>query len=344
MAARSPPLNTDPWVHALIVGPRAADNAILRKVLDHQRIGAEEVGVHDLTPELPRVHSSVVICSQEGFTYDMRHVLLRIAEAQPRWARLPLVLLLDSQFDGATVAAELQDLMLRCDVTIIPRPVDRVVFTSSVLSAVSSRRRQLEIRDHIAYQVELQRELNHRVKNALSTFMAIYRISRQQSSDLEDFSTRFMERFRALTAVHDMLDEAGTSGETLRNIMAGVVGPYKDLETENLILAGPSITFDRGQAFTLALMINELATNSAKYGALSVPGGVVTVQWHLDQQNNKQLRLEWTEKGGPPVKPPSRVGYGTRFVKISASSLGGQCEFDYAPSGFSFRLTMRYPA
>lgn len=91
---------------------------------------------------------------------------------------------------------------------------------------------------------------------------------------------------------------------------------------------------------SLSLLLHEMATNAAKYGALSAPGGQIAVKWSLEDENTK-LRLSWTESGGPPVSPPTSTGYGTRLITSTATySLNGQLSQEFPPSGYRAEIAI----
>ena len=119
--------------------------------------------------------------------------------------------------------------------------------------------------------------------------------------------------------------------------------PWKPINSisAGLSLAGPDLDLDPKQALALALAVNELATNAAKYGALSKPAGTVDVSWSRQETGESPAFVfVWREKGGPAVVPPSREGFGTRVIKASlADDFGGTVELAYEPSGLRCTLT-----
>jgi two-component sensor histidine kinase len=217
---------------------------------------------------------------------------------------------------------------------VLQRPVRRLELVTAVQTAVSARRRQLQLRTHIAWQEELQRELNHRVKNALANVVAIYHMTMRQSATLEEFSERFEGRLTALSRVHGAL-AVSSEPRALSQVAELVLAPYRLASGESVLIAGPAVDVTSAAAITLALCLHELATNAAKYGALSSPLGRVALSWNLDAgEAGTKLRLCWAEDGGPPVTPPSRPGYGTAFIRSATKgSLNGTVDLQFRSQG-----------
>ena len=114
------------------------------------------------------------------------------------------------------------------------------------------------------------------------------------------------------------------------------VKPYEDLGTGRISIAGPDIGITSSAVIALALTLNELCTNTTKFGALSMPAGHVEIAWAIDE--SQRLRLTWTEIGGPAVGAPTRRSFGTRMMQALGSQLGGQVELAYKPTGFVYSL------
>jgi two-component sensor histidine kinase len=119
-----------------------------------------------------------------------------------------------------------------------------------------------------------------------------------------------------------------------------ILAPYMARPEAVVIDSGADVDLDSRTLMSLSLVLHELATNAAKYGALSVPGGRVHVSWRVEDANN-QLRLRWVESGGPPVIPPVATGYGTKLIDSATTySLGGEVEQDYAPGGLKTEIVI----
>ena len=130
-----------------------------------------------------------------------------------------------------------------------------------------------------------------------------------------------------------MLTRENWEGADLRNIAADAVEPY-GRGSDRFEIDGPELRMKPQTALALAMALHELATNAVKYGALSVPSGRVAIQWSVSPGDPKHLKLQWEEKGGPPVSPPTRTGFGTRLLQRSlALELGGEVKLAYEPTG-----------
>ncbi len=179
-------------------------------------------------------------------------------------------------------------------------------------------------------------ELNHRVKNTLSTVQAIADQTLRTNADPADFRTAFEARLMALSATHNLLTEANWMSADLREVAQLEFRPYGP---ERYRLTGPSVNLSPAQALALGLLFHELATNAAKHGALAHGDGKVEVVWRL---LDSELEIDWKEHDGPPVIPPTRQGFGTRLIERSLrGQLGGDAALDYAPDGL--RCHIRLP-
>ncbi|MCB2047382.1 MAG: CHASE domain-containing protein [Novosphingobium sp.] len=207
----------------------------------------------------------------------------------------------------------------------------RSVEDREVLEWLSS---QASIRD------SLTRELNHRVKNTLANVLSIATLTRRRSTDLDDFSENFTGRIQALSATHDLLSETNWREAKLGEIVRSELAPYLKGDGAQAHISGPEIALAPNDAMSLGLAIHELATNAAKYGALTTPDGSIHVEWSQTQSNQAEIR--WREEGGPPVVQPQRRGFGRDLIeKIVAHELGTQVELEFDPAGV--RCTLHVP-
>ncbi|WP_407293713.1 HWE histidine kinase domain-containing protein [Stutzerimonas zhaodongensis] len=177
-------------------------------------------------------------------------------------------------------------------------------------------------------------ELNHRVKNVLSLVLATTRQSAQQAVSVDSFTTEVERRIQALAAAHDQIN-APTSGSThLRSLLeseARVWNARDDMDGRIQLSGGP-VLLDVRSYQTLALVFHELMTNAAKYGALSVPKGLLTVSWRLIE--GAGLIIEWNESGGPAVRPPARRGFGSIVTERTIPfELQGEARVEYRHEG-----------
>jgi two-component sensor histidine kinase len=173
-------------------------------------------------------------------------------------------------------------------------------------------------------------ELSHRVKNTLATVISIARQS-FANPDTKEARRSFDARIRALAQTHSRLAESNWSGVSLATMLEDELAPYRN--DGNVRIEGPAIELNPKCALTLGLAVHELATNAAKYGALSVKGGVVHATWALDE-SERMLRLSWTERGGPPVEPPRSSGFGRLLIERAlAADLNGAVELEFSRQG-----------
>jgi PAS domain S-box-containing protein len=164
-------------------------------------------------------------------------------------------------------------------------------------------------------------ELNHRVKNTLATVQSLATQTAHGTDTPAAFREAFEGRLIALSHAHDQLTRRHWGSAELRDIVDGATAPYAGDTPGRIETEGDSITIRPRAALTLALVLHELTTNAAKYGALSVPDGRVMVRWQIqDAPSRPLLTLEWRERGGPPVAAPSRQGFGTRFIDGSVQT------------------------
>mgnify|MGYP000185607947 CR=1 FL=1 len=179
----------------------------------------------------------------------------------------------------------------------------------------------------------LVNELNHRVKNSLATIQAIAAQSFNASRPLPQAQEAFTSRIVALSEAHDLLTRENWEGAELHDIAARLSvlhgGPTR------FELKGPAIRLSPRAALSLSMALHELATNAVKYGALSVPDGRIRIVWDLAPGGGAQrLDLTWTESGGPPVKPPTQRGFGSRLIERGlAAELSGEASIKFEPAG-----------
>jgi PAS domain S-box-containing protein len=174
-------------------------------------------------------------------------------------------------------------------------------------------------------------ELNHRVKNILATVAAIARQTFAGARDIEAARAAFDARLQSLARAHDLLTHGNWGAASLRRVVAEALSAYS---TERVDITGPDISISPKAVVAIALIVHELATNAAKYGALSAESGKISVSWKLEGSPDSLLRLLWSESGGPPVRPPSRRGFGSRLIEaMSSGQLNGRAELAYDESG-----------
>ncbi|MGI6852411.1 sensor histidine kinase [Mesorhizobium sp. 1B3] len=180
-------------------------------------------------------------------------------------------------------------------------------------------------------------EVRHRLKNNLAVVQAIANATLRSGLSIEEARTAFNARLEAYARAQEVLIDSGWSGADLSTLVGEVLGPYVESHARRFRTTGPALTLGSRQAFALALAMNELATNAAKYGAFSDDDGHVELTWTLEPgPGGEEFRLLWQERNGPDVAPPSRKGFGTRLIEDNlAAEINGSVKLDYAPHGVS---------
>jgi two-component sensor histidine kinase len=177
-------------------------------------------------------------------------------------------------------------------------------------------------------------ELAHRLKNKIATIQSI--ISFQLRDDPQTREA-IIGRLSALAATDDLILETQGQGARLREILAAELGPY---EVSRIAIAGPVILLAPKLATTMALLVHELATNAAKYGALSSASGRVAISWSL---SDGRLNFEWRESGGPVVSAPSKTGFGMRLLSQALIQFGGVVETKFEATGLLCKMSLALP-
>ena len=198
-----------------------------------------------------------------------------------------------------------------------------------------------ELKQNEARQMLLMQEMAHRVKNTLAIVQAVASQTLRNAVSLDAASESLGARLLALAQAHDVLMQGSWASASLVGIVDGAVALHGDGEPDRFRITGTDVTLGPKPALTLALMLHELCTNAAKYGALSCSRGHVAITWDIDARAGL-LRLRWEEVDGPPVRPPSRTGFGSRLIERSlVHSFGGTARLSYPETGVV--LTMDAP-
>ena len=212
--------------------------------------------------------------------------------------------------------------------------------------AAEDRQALLWLEEQASIRNSLTRELNHRVKNTLANVLSIISLTRRRATDLDSFASGLEGRIRALSATHDLLTQSDWGATPIAAVVRAELAPYAQDSERTLDITGPAVELAPNDALSLGLAIHELATNAAKYGALSRPNGQVAVTWHLITQD--LARVEWAERGGPAVNQGVRKrGFGTELIeKIVAHELRNPVDLKFEPEGVrcALILPVRMPA
>ncbi|WP_181377207.1 GAF domain-containing protein [Pontivivens insulae] len=196
----------------------------------------------------------------------------------------------------------------------------------------------------------LAHELNHRVKNLFAVVSGMISMTARNSTTPDDMATALRGRVQALSAAHALIQPAisgeqlETSQVTLQTLTAALLEPHMR-GADAVTLAGPALPLEPGTASSLALVLHELATNAAKYGALSASEGKLDVTWALsDDDGAEVLTFQWGENGGPPVAAaPTAKGFGSKLIEMTVNAqMRGRLKSDWATSGVHHTLTIPF--
>jgi two-component sensor histidine kinase len=189
-------------------------------------------------------------------------------------------------------------------------------------------------------------ELNHRVKNTLALVQALAAHTRHAAVSPTDFEQAFTSRLHALGHAHDLLTQTHWKGTSLHQVIETGLAPFSvyDASQSRVEVSGPQVWLNSNTAVTLTLAFHELATNAAKYGALSSNKGRVKIFWAAQPADDPtEVLLQWRESDGPGVEAPSRKGFGTMLIeKVLAYEAEGEAKLEFLPEGvaFVFRLPL----
>ncbi len=184
------------------------------------------------------------------------------------------------------------------------------------------------------HQQLLINELNHRVKNTLSTVQSIATQSLRNAKTAEAAREAVEGRLFALSRAHDVLTRESWDGAFLREVVQQAIEPFQSRGGERFRVSGPDIRLPPRIALAIAMAIQELGTNAVKYGALSNATGCIAITWSILNESGPHLRMTWEEAEGPKVSVPTKRGFGTRLIERSlAQELNGSVGIDFAPAG-----------
>src|SRR5262245_22119239 len=190
----------------------------------------------------------------------------------------------------------------------------KVVRISGVTMDITDRK------DAEERQALLAREVDHRAKNAMAIVQSIVKLTKAEN--IADYAAVIEGRIKALSRAHAILSDSRWEGAELSKLVEEELAPFRSAHADRLRVAGPKIMLDPTTAQTLALALHELATNAAKYGALSRISGSLEMTWEV---RPSAIEIYWRETGGPPATVPEKTGFGTRIITSSIErQLGGK--------------------
>jgi len=235
---------------------------------------------------------------------------------------------LDLKDESATFVMRMRPYRTRANV------ISGVVIT---FTNITERKQQA---DHLQI---LMKELQHRTNNLFTVIQAMARQTARHSADFTEFETYFAARIQGLSKSNLLLIDQDWKGVQLEALVQSQLAPFIGVETGRLEMDGPPAVMTAETVQTLGMALHELATNAAKYGALSSGEGKIVLNWRFEDDDNapETFWLEWREQGGPIVKPAKRKGFG-RFVtdQMITRGLNARIETDFAPSGLRWTIQM----
>jgi len=190
------------------------------------------------------------------------------------------------------------------------------------------------------HQQLLINELNHRVKNTLATVQSIAVQTLRPDRGAVEAREAFTSRLIALSTAHNVLTAERWESADLADIAQMAVAPFNEPPDAHVQVEGPGLRLKPPHALAIAMALHELGTNAVKFGALSIPGGVVRLAW--EEGAGREVRMVWEESGGPRVEAPTRRGFGTRLIQEGlARELRGQVHVEHRPAGLRCEIVFR---
>jgi len=238
-----------------------------------------------------------------------------------------------------------------CAIDTAPRPWSDADLKSMrdvaaiVMSEIGLRREIARRQKAEDSQELLIAELHHRVKNTLSTVQALIQLNLRSSPSMADFRGTIAGRIESLAKTHTLLTAKRWRAIGFRDILKSEIEPYEQAARVNL--SGPDFDLEAEVASTVGMVIHELTTNAAKYGALSASSGTIDVHWTLEtvtDDADARVTLAWRERGGPRVQPPDKKGFGSILIeRLIVRQFGGTATFEFGRDGMVFDAAFPIP-
>lgn len=267
-----------------------------------------------------------------------------MSEALPEVASQGFIELLDQVFEsGEAVKRMSERVLLRWSedgpleerfLDFVYQPIREEGSVSHIFVQGSDVTERVRAENH---QKLLINELNHRVKNTLASIQSIVSLTLKSAATKEEAAKIISDRIIALSRAHNVLTEENWDGADLMTMVKSSLEAFQPADRQAVKLNGPRFRIGPHAALSLALALHELATNAAKYGALSNDKGTIDIEW--SGLNSETFRFTWTEKGGPAVRIPDRKGFGSRLIlQVLPAELRGRASMEYLPEGVAFVL------
>ena len=312
-----------------IYGKVRADDFIMASV-QHQAVSKLDIQIYDTVGAQPQ------LLFQKGRAIaDRQAVTRRIQIADHEW-------IIKSSAAPLNVLSQTGMLILLAGLIIASLLL--FIVRLAIQQALFDRQ-QLRVRqEQDAIRATLTRELNHRVKNTLANVLSILSLSRRGATDLDSFVEIFEGRVRALSATHNLLMQTSWGPTSIVEVIHTEMAPYFGTGRPRLALDGPDAVIAPNDALSLGLLLHELMTNAAKYGALSNDTGTVTLNWTPTgaPADGQQILFTWREEGGPPLPAERKRGFGSDLIeKVISRELRSDIKLEFAETGV--RCTFEVP-
>jgi two-component sensor histidine kinase len=233
----------------------------------------------------------------------------------------------------ASSVAPHQDVLAEENVSLRILLAQAEIDARSLLATAGIDAREREAADKL--QKLILEELHHRIKNTLATVGAIVSQSLRDLPGAAHAQHAIEGRLVALGRAHDLLLQARWTSADLGTVVRSATEAFDNPDEPKFSISGPDIRMTSGAVIAVGMTLNELCTNTTKFGALSVPEGRVEINWTLDQQAQR-LHLKWTETNGAAVQPPEKRSFGTRLIETLGRQLRGDVQLTYEPTGFVY--------
>jgi PAS domain S-box-containing protein len=308
-------------LRALAAIVESSDDAIVSKNLDgiimSWNKGAQRVFGYTAEEAVGR---PIMIVIPQDRQSEEREILTRIRRGE----RIDHFETIRQRKDGSLIVVSLT-------VSPVKNPYGKIIGASKIARDITEQKRNQDLISTLA------REAEHRSKNLLATVQAAVHLSHADTP--EGLKKAIDGRIQALANVHSTLVKTRWIGADLSAIATQELAPYSETNQQRVQISGPPILLEPNAAQAIAVTLHELATNAAKYGALSVTNGRVNLNWFHTEDGH--LHLRWTETGGPKVQEPSRKGFGGRIIELMIGQQSGKTSFDWRSDGLVCEISLR---
>lgn len=299
----------------------SSDDAIVSKNLDgiiaNWNRGAERIFGYTSEEAIGQPITMVIPADRQS---EEREILTRIRRGE----RIDHYETIRRRKDGSLIVVSLS-------VSPVRNAEGQIIGASKIARDITEQKQSQE---QIA---TLAREAEHRSKNLLATVQATVRLSQSETPD--GLKQAIEGRIQSLANVHSLFVNTHWIGADLSTIATQELAPYSEKNQRRVRIDGPPVLLEPDVAQVVAIILHELATNAAKYGALAVPGGQVELKWSHDA--DRRLHLRWTESSGPKVQEPTHKGFGGRIIEQMIAQRSGKSHFNWHADGLVCEITLK---